>query len=47
MKIKLDENMPHALVGFLESSGHDVETVQAEGLLNACGKYAILNSTNQ
>lgn len=35
MKIKLDENMPHALVKFLESAGHDVATVQAEGLSGA------------
>ncbi|MDP3029791.1 MAG: DUF5615 family PIN-like protein [Deltaproteobacteria bacterium] len=35
MRIKLDENMPHALVKFLESAGHDVATVQAEGLSGA------------
>lgn len=35
MRIKLDENMPRALVSFLESAGHDVATVQGEGLSGA------------
>lgn len=32
MKIKLDENLPHSLVGFLAQLGHDVDTVPAEEL---------------
>lgn len=32
MKIKLDENLPHALVGLLSQLGHDVDTVPNEGL---------------
>lgn len=32
MKIKLDENLPSELVGLLEAGGHDVHTVQSEGL---------------
>jgi predicted nuclease of predicted toxin-antitoxin system len=32
MRIKLDENLPYTLVSLLESHGHDVHTVQIEGL---------------
>ncbi|MCC7123314.1 MAG: DUF5615 family PIN-like protein [Acidobacteria bacterium] len=32
MKIKLDENLPAALVPLLESLGHEVDTVPAEGI---------------
>ena len=32
MKIKLDENMPTALVQILSDLGHDVDTVPSEGL---------------
>lgn len=32
MKIKLDENLPLRLVSALESLGHDVDTVEDEGL---------------
>jgi predicted nuclease of predicted toxin-antitoxin system len=32
MKIKLDENLPHRLVGLLTDLGHDVDTVVAEQL---------------
>ena len=32
MKIKLDENMPHALAELLRTAGHDVETVPDENL---------------
>lgn len=32
MKIKLDENMPSRLVGSLAGMGHDVDTVQQEGI---------------
>jgi predicted nuclease of predicted toxin-antitoxin system len=32
MKIKLDENIPCRLVGLLSGLGHDIDTVQAEGL---------------
>lgn len=32
MKIKLDENLPLALVDILEARGHDVDTVPGEGL---------------
>ncbi len=32
MRIKLDENLPHALTAVLRSFGHDVDTVQSEGL---------------
>lgn len=32
MKIKLDENMPHALADLLRAAKHDVETVHEENL---------------
>ena len=32
MRIKLDENIPHRLVGLLSQFGHDVDTVDDEGL---------------
>jgi hypothetical protein len=32
MKIKLDENLPHVLSDELVSFGHDVDTVDDEGL---------------
>jgi predicted nuclease of predicted toxin-antitoxin system len=32
MKIKLDENIPHRLAGILQGMGHEVDTVQEEGL---------------
>lgn len=32
MKIKLDENLPDALVELLENLGHEVHTVLSEGL---------------
>jgi hypothetical protein len=32
MNIKLDENIPHRLVGILVNMGHEVDTVQQEGL---------------
>ena len=32
MRIKLDENMPLALVSALETLGHDIDTVSVEGL---------------
>ena len=32
MKIKLDENLPTALVGILAETGHDVDTAPSEGL---------------
>lgn len=35
MKIKLDENMPHALAVLLRAAGHDVETVPDENLSGA------------
>ncbi len=35
MRIKLDENMPHALVSALSRLGHDVDTVIDEGLAAA------------
>jgi predicted nuclease of predicted toxin-antitoxin system len=35
MRIKLDENLPATLVSLLESNGHDVHTVQTEGLAGA------------
>jgi predicted nuclease of predicted toxin-antitoxin system len=35
MKIKLDENLPTRLVAFLQSRGHDVDTVPQEGLKGA------------
>lgn len=33
MKIKLDENLPARLAERLQRAGHDVETVQSEGLV--------------
>ena len=35
MLIKLDENIPHRLVGLLSQFGHDVDTVDDEGLSGA------------
>lgn len=35
MKIKLDENLPKRLVEALARFGHDVDTVQMEGLIGA------------
>jgi len=35
MKIKLDENLPIALVTALKDLGHDIDTVQSEGLAGA------------
>jgi predicted nuclease of predicted toxin-antitoxin system len=35
MRIKLDENLPSTLVSLLDSHGHDVHTVQMEGLAGA------------
>ncbi len=35
MRIKLDENLPTALVHALAAQGHDVDTVDAEGLAGA------------
>jgi len=32
MKVKLDENLPHALAELLRAAGHDVATVLGEGL---------------
>ena len=32
MNIKLDENLPHALVPLLSALGHDVDTVESERL---------------
>ncbi len=32
MRIKLDENLPAALVGILAAAGHDVDSVPSEGL---------------
>ena len=32
MLIKLDEHIPHRLVAVLSAMGHDVDTVDAEGL---------------
>ena len=32
MRIKLDENLPAALVGILAAAGHDVDSVTSEGL---------------
>ena len=32
MRLKLDENLPVALVGILTAAGHDVDTVPQEGL---------------
>jgi predicted nuclease of predicted toxin-antitoxin system len=32
MKIKLDENLPHALVKLLNTLGHEVDSVPQEGL---------------
>lgn len=32
MKIKLDENMPVSLVAVLAELGHDIDTVQSEGI---------------
>lgn len=32
MRIKLDENLPNALVPILQSFGHDVDTVESEQL---------------
>lgn len=32
MKVKLDENVTHLAVGLLTAAGHDVHTVQMEGL---------------
>jgi hypothetical protein len=33
MGIKLDENLPHALVPVLQNLGHDVDTVHGERLV--------------
>lgn len=35
MKIKLDENLPLSVRGVLTADGHDVDTVQDEGLAGA------------
>jgi predicted nuclease of predicted toxin-antitoxin system len=35
MRIKLDENLPIALVGTLTQLGHDTDSVQEEGLQGA------------
>jgi len=32
MRIKLDENIPHRLVAVLSGFGHDIDTVDGEGL---------------
>ena len=32
MNLKLDENLPLGLVADVQAAGHDVDTVQAEGL---------------
>jgi predicted nuclease of predicted toxin-antitoxin system len=32
VRLKLDENLPHTLVGLLSQLGHDVDTVPNEGL---------------
>jgi predicted nuclease of predicted toxin-antitoxin system len=32
MRIKLDENLPHALVPILQSFGHEVDPVETERL---------------
>ncbi len=32
MRIKLDENLPHSLVGQLAALGHEADTVPEEGL---------------
>lgn len=32
MKIKLDENLPHALIDLLSTLGHEVDSVPQEGL---------------
>jgi predicted nuclease of predicted toxin-antitoxin system len=35
MRVKLDENQPHALVAIFETAGHQVDTAVAEGLAGA------------
>lgn len=41
MRIKLDENMPHALAEVLRAKGHDTSTVPEEDLIGA-GDPAVL-----
>lgn len=36
MRIKVDENLPTALVGLLAAAGHDVDSVPQEGLTGQC-----------
>jgi predicted nuclease of predicted toxin-antitoxin system len=35
VKLKLDENLPAALEAFLSRAGHDVDTIEREGLSGA------------
>jgi len=35
MKFKLDENLPHEIADAFQDSGHEVDTVQSEGLVGA------------
>ena len=46
MKIKLDENMPTALLTLLSSHGHDPDNAQAEGL-GGCGDDVIWRAAQE
>jgi predicted nuclease of predicted toxin-antitoxin system len=35
MKFKLDENLPHDIVEVFQRAGHEIDTVQSEGLTGA------------
>lgn len=47
MKIKLDENLPLALVGVFRSAGHDTATVPEEGLSGAADGVVLAMATSE
>ena len=47
MKIKLDENMPHALSELLQGAGHDVTTVPEEALGGAGDPSVLRRATSE
>ena len=47
MKIKLDENMPGAMIELLQSGGHDVATVAGENLEGADDDLVLEKATEE
>jgi predicted nuclease of predicted toxin-antitoxin system len=45
VKFKLDENLPASAAGSLTNSGHDVDTVAAEGLTGAPDRDVVAAAT--